>query len=98
MCRVSAKRLSICNFAWGVLKAFKKVYLVPQKWKKIKNSYPGSTQNHKNFPKKKDARTLKKERSQKFVYNHKIIKKIIGTSNQPIKTIIFSKKKLCVVP
>jgi hypothetical protein len=33
MCRVSASRLSIYNFVWGLLKATKKVYLIPQKWK-----------------------------------------------------------------
>jgi hypothetical protein len=36
MCRVSARRLSIYNFVWGLLKATKKVYLIPQKWKKNK--------------------------------------------------------------
>jgi hypothetical protein len=31
MCRVSARRLSINNFAWELLKVTKKVYLIPQK-------------------------------------------------------------------
>jgi hypothetical protein len=31
MCRVSARRLSFYNFVWGLLKATKKVYLIPQK-------------------------------------------------------------------
>jgi hypothetical protein len=39
MCRVSARRLSIYNFAWGLLKATKKVYLIPQKWKNNKDTY-----------------------------------------------------------
>jgi hypothetical protein len=30
MCGVSARRLYIYNFAWGLLKATKKLYLVPQ--------------------------------------------------------------------
>jgi hypothetical protein len=34
MCRVSARRLSIYNFVWGLVKATKKVYLIPQKLKK----------------------------------------------------------------
>jgi hypothetical protein len=34
MTRVSARRLSIYNFVWGLLKATKKVYLIRQKWKK----------------------------------------------------------------
>jgi hypothetical protein len=52
--RVSARRLSIYNFVWGLLKATKKVYLMPQKRKINKNTYgiyptklAGSTQNHK---------------------------------------------------
>jgi hypothetical protein len=36
MCRVSARRLSIYNFAWGLLKATKKVCLVPNKKEKTK--------------------------------------------------------------
>jgi hypothetical protein len=36
MCRVSARRLSIYNFVWGLLKATKKVYLIPQKCKYTK--------------------------------------------------------------
>jgi hypothetical protein len=50
MCRVSARRLSIYNFAWGLLKATKKVYFIPQKWKKTKihmGTYGSSTQKHK---------------------------------------------------
>jgi hypothetical protein len=31
------RRLSIYNLAWGLLKATKKVYLIPQKWKKNKD-------------------------------------------------------------
>jgi hypothetical protein len=31
MCCVSARRLSIYNFVWRLLKATKKVYLIPQK-------------------------------------------------------------------
>jgi hypothetical protein len=42
MCRVSAKILSIYNFAWGLLKATKKVYLIPQKWKKKTKIHMGS--------------------------------------------------------
>jgi hypothetical protein len=42
MCRVSARRLSIYNFVWGRLKATKKVYFIPQKWKKNKDAYMGS--------------------------------------------------------
>jgi hypothetical protein len=34
MCRVSARRISIYNFAWVLLKATKKVYLIPQKSKR----------------------------------------------------------------
>jgi hypothetical protein len=34
MCRVSARRLYIYNFTWRLLKATKKVILVPQKLKK----------------------------------------------------------------
>jgi hypothetical protein len=34
MWRVSARRLSIYNFVWELLKATKKVYLIPQKWRK----------------------------------------------------------------
>jgi hypothetical protein len=56
MCRVSARRLSIYNFVWGLLKAAKKVYLIPQKWKKNKNIYgiymtkfASSTQNYKKI-------------------------------------------------
>jgi hypothetical protein len=41
MCRVSARRLSIYNFAWGLLKATKKVYFVPQNWEGANNSYGG---------------------------------------------------------
>jgi hypothetical protein len=41
MCRLSARRLSIHNFVWGLLKATKKVCLVLQKWKEGKNSYGG---------------------------------------------------------
>jgi hypothetical protein len=33
MCRVSARRLSVYNFAWGLLKATKKVYLSEKKTK-----------------------------------------------------------------
>jgi hypothetical protein len=54
MCRVSARTLSIYNFAWRLLKAIKKVYLIPQKWKKNKDTYTfyptkfaSSTQKHK---------------------------------------------------
>jgi hypothetical protein len=55
MCRVSARRLSIHNFAWGFLKATKKVYLIPQKWKKktkihmepIRQMFASATQQHK---------------------------------------------------
>jgi hypothetical protein len=39
MCRVYARRLSIYNFVWELLKATKKVYLIPQKWKKNKETY-----------------------------------------------------------
>jgi hypothetical protein len=55
MCRVSARRLSIYNFVWGLLKATKKVYLIPQK-RKNKDTYgfypikfANSTQKHKKI-------------------------------------------------
>jgi hypothetical protein len=54
MSHVSARRLSIYNFAWELLMATTKVYLIPQKWKKNKDSYgiyptksASSTQKHK---------------------------------------------------
>jgi hypothetical protein len=54
MCRVSARRLSIYNFAWGFLKATKK--LDPKSDKKNKDTYgiyptkfASSTQQHKKF-------------------------------------------------
>jgi hypothetical protein len=54
MFRVSIRRLSIYNFVWGPLKATKTVYLIPQKWKKNKDTYgiyptkfASSTQKHK---------------------------------------------------
>jgi hypothetical protein len=39
--RVSARRLSIYNYSWGLLKATKIVYLVRQMWKGAKNLYLG---------------------------------------------------------
>jgi hypothetical protein len=58
MCRVSTRRLSIHNFVWGLLKVTKKVYLIPQKWKKtkihigsIQQSLPVQPKNIKNYQK-----------------------------------------------
>jgi hypothetical protein len=42
MSRLFARRLSIYNFAWGLLKTTKKVNYVPQKMKKNPNIYIGS--------------------------------------------------------
>jgi hypothetical protein len=54
MCRVSARRLSIYNFVWRLLKATKKVYLKYPKSEKNKDTYgifltkfASSTQKHK---------------------------------------------------
>jgi hypothetical protein len=132
MCRVSARRLSIYNFVWRLLKATKKTYLIPQikeylviqKCKETKNcrSYPtefaGSTQNLKKiirtpnlpirtniFPKKTMYSTLKKKRSQKFVWelldeicrlNPKSLKNHRNTKSTN-QNEHFSKKKLCYV-
>jgi hypothetical protein len=56
--RVSARKLSIYNFVWGLLKATKKVYLKPQKWKKtmihlgsIRQSLQAQLQNIKKLSK-----------------------------------------------
>jgi hypothetical protein len=56
MCCVSASRLSIYNFVWGLLKATKKVYLIYPKVKKNKDTYgihptkfASSTQKHKSI-------------------------------------------------
>jgi hypothetical protein len=50
------RKKTIYNFAWGLVKATKKVYLICQKWKKTKNTYgihptkfASSTQNHKKI-------------------------------------------------
>jgi hypothetical protein len=57
MCRVSARRLPIYNFVWGLLKATKKVYLIPQKWKqryiwdlsdKVCNLNPKTLKSYRN--------------------------------------------------
>jgi hypothetical protein len=76
ICRVSARRLSIYSFAWGLLKATKKVYLVSQNWKGANNSYGG-------YP-------------TEFAGSTQNSKKIIGTSNQPIRKKSFQ-KKVCLV-
>jgi hypothetical protein len=51
ICRVSARRLSIYNFAWGLLNATKEVYLVPENWKGANNSYGDYPTNLKAEPK-----------------------------------------------
>jgi hypothetical protein len=54
MCRVSARRLSIYNIAWGLLNATKKIFNTPKVRKKNKDTYgiyptkfASSTQKHK---------------------------------------------------
>jgi hypothetical protein len=51
MCCVSARKLSINNYAWGLLKATKKLYLVHQNWKEANNSYVGYPTNLQAEPK-----------------------------------------------
>jgi hypothetical protein len=126
MCHVSARRLSIYNFAWELLMAHKKVYLVPQNWKGANNSYeyfaknlqaqPKILKNNwktksteipiktKNFSKKlcflpkkwKGARNLYESYPTKFAGPIQNPKKILGTSNQSIRTKIILKKVFLV--
>jgi hypothetical protein len=97
MCRVSARRLSIYNFAWGLLKAsnLQAESQIPKK-KYWNTKY--INQNQK-FKKKTMFRALKVERGQKYAQTEfadptQNLKKIIRTSNQPIRTKIFPKKSM----
>jgi hypothetical protein len=99
MCRVSARRLSIYNFAWGLLKATN-LQAESKILKKILEHQIYQSKQ-KNSKKKTVFRTLKVERGQKYARTEfadptQNPKKIIGTSNQPIKTKIFP-KKVCLV-
>jgi hypothetical protein len=100
MCRVSARRLSIYNFARGLLKA-SNLQAESKILKKIIGT-PNLSINTKNFEKKTLFRTLKVERGQKyarteFAGSNQNPKKIMRTSNQPIRTKFFP-KKVCLVP
>jgi hypothetical protein len=100
MCRVSARRLSIYNFAWRLLKA-SNLQTESKILKKIIGT-PNLSIKTKNFEKKTVFRILKVERGQKYARTEfarptQNPKKIIRTSNQPIRTKIFP-KKVCLVP
>jgi hypothetical protein len=92
MCRVSARRLSIYNFA-----CLQESNLLAESQILKKNYW-----NTKSFNQNKKFRTLKVERGQKyarteFAGSTQNPKKIMRTSNQPIRTKFFP-KKLCLVP
>jgi hypothetical protein len=94
MCRVSARRLSIYNFAWGLLKATN-LQAESKILKKILEHL--IYQSKQKSSKKKLCFVWKVERGQKYARTEfagpmQNPKKIIGTSNQPIKTNIFKKK------
>jgi hypothetical protein len=82
MCRASARRLSIYNFAWGLLKA-SNLQAESKILKEIIGT-PNLSLKKKNL-KITVSRTLKVEKGQNP-------KKIIRTSNQPIRTKFFQKK------
>jgi hypothetical protein len=91
--RVSARRLSIYNFLWGLLTPD-----LQAESKIVKKNYwnTKSINQNKKFKKKTVFRTLKVERGQKYARTEfagptQNPKKIIRTSNQPIKTKIFPK-------
>jgi hypothetical protein len=99
MCRVSARRLSIYNFARELLKATN-LQAESKILKKILEHQ--IYQSKQKISKKTVFRTLKVERDQKYARTEftgptQNPKKCIGTSNQPIKTKIFP-KKVCLVP
>jgi hypothetical protein len=99
MCRVSARRLSIYNFAWGLLKATN----LQAESKILKKLLEHQIYQSKQKSSKKTVfHTLKVERGQKyartkFVGPTQNPKKIIGTSNQPIRTKCIP-TKVCLVP
>jgi hypothetical protein len=98
MFRVSARRLSIYNFAWGLLKT-SNLQAESKFLKKIIGTK--SINQNKKFLKKNVFRTLKVERGQKYAWTElagptQYPKKIISTSNQPIRTKFFP-KKVCLV-
>jgi hypothetical protein len=64
MCRISARRLSIYNFAWGLLKA-SNLQAESKILKKIIGT-PNLSIKTKNFEKKTVFRTLKVGRGQKI--------------------------------
>jgi hypothetical protein len=95
MCRVSARKLSIYNFAWGLLKAESKILK-----KLLEHQIYQSKQ--KKSKKKTVLRTLKVERGQKYAWTEfadptQNPKKIIRTSNQQVRTKFFP-KEVCLVP
>jgi hypothetical protein len=98
MCRVSARRLSIYNFAWGLLKATN----LQAEFKILKKILEYQIYQNKKFKKKTVFRTFKVERGQKYAQTEfagpiQNPKKIKGTSNQLIRTKFFQ-KKVCFVP
>jgi hypothetical protein len=99
MCRVSARRLSIYNFAWELPKATNLQAESKILQKILEHQIYQS--NQKISKKKTVFRTLKVERDQKYARTKfasptQNPKKIIGT-NQPIRTKFFP-KKVCLVP
>jgi hypothetical protein len=101
MCRVSARRLSIYNFTWGLLKATN----LQAESKILKNLLEHQIYQSKQKNSKKNTvfRTLKVERGQKYARTEfagpmQNPKKIIGTSNETNQTEIFSEKSMfCIL-
>jgi predicted nucleic acid-binding protein len=79
MCHVSARRLSIYNFAWELLKATKKVYLIPQKNKDTYGIYPtkfaSSNQQHKKVIEKPNQPIEIKKISNKSMFSTSNLKR-----------------------